>query len=60
MDDRRLTFLIVHEKLVDHKIQSFLTGRQGSVSIGPGGDLVVSDYSLEVIVVIFDVYFSDS
>ncbi len=48
------------EKFLDHEVESFLTGRQGPISIGPGGDLIVGNNGLEVVVVIFDVDFSDS
>lgn len=60
VDNRGLAFFVVSEKLLDHEVESLLTGRERPVSVGPGYDLVVSDYSFEVGVVIFHMNFSDS
>jgi hypothetical protein len=59
MDNRRFAFFVVSEEFLNHEVESFLTGRQGSISIGPGDDLIVGNNGLEAIVVIFDVNFSD-
>lgn len=60
MDNWRFTFLKMSQKLFDQKVNGFLWSLNGSVSIRPTCNLIMSKNGFKIIVGIFEMEFPDS
>lgn len=60
VNQRRLSFLVMSQELLNHKVQSFFASLQGSIPIRPGSDLIMSDNTFPIVVQVLHMNLSDS